>query len=130
VTFTSVLTINLNYIQPFLLSPLSPFLRTISTSIIVPFSSINTRYFHHIHPSLMPSPLPLAPILGQDLLYFHVFHFFKKTILLVYDSYTGDFNVLDSFFPPRPTHFHNDVSSLIESTEQRLSFKKIFVLGL
>jgi hypothetical protein len=39
----------------------------------------------------------MVPTPGQDLFYLSVFDFFKKTYLLVYDSYTGGFIVTFSY---------------------------------
>jgi hypothetical protein len=60
----------------------SPLLKTISTSFIVLFSYMNTKYTHHIHShSLFPySPSPLLPTSRTDLFYPLALHFFKVYI--------------------------------------------------
>jgi hypothetical protein len=49
-----------------------------------PFSYMSTEYFHHIHlpyPVLIAYPLSLVPNPRQDLFYFLILHFWKKTCL-------------------------------------------------
>jgi hypothetical protein len=64
-TFTYVLTIYLRFILSIILSyPICPLLRTISTSVIVLFSHMNTKLVYHIHPP-SPSPFSFPPPTGM-----------------------------------------------------------------
>jgi hypothetical protein len=84
--FTYVFKIYLSWIYPFNHSPsssLSPFLRTISTGLILPFSCMDTKYIHHIHPySPFPCvhPPPTGPHLWKRPIFPLSLHFLKVYI--------------------------------------------------
>jgi hypothetical protein len=62
-----------------------PLLRTFSTSFIILFSYMKTKYIHYIHlpsPSLLILPLLLVPTPGKDLFYHPVLHFFKCVLIV------------------------------------------------